>query len=73
MTELITKHGIKPQIWMTLPNPKSGNEEEKVEAAAKSLLPFVQQARDLGCKLALYNHGDWGGEPENMAAVCKWL
>jgi hypothetical protein len=25
------------------------------------------------CKLGLYNHGGWGGEPENLVAVCKAL
>ena len=25
------------------------------------------------CKLGLYNHGGWGGEPENLVAVCKVL
>jgi hypothetical protein len=27
----------------------------------------------LGCALGLYNHGGWGGEPQNMVAVCQWL
>ncbi|MFH1922930.1 MAG: TIM barrel protein [Planctomycetota bacterium] len=73
MAPLITKHGIKPQIWQIIPGPQPGTQEEMVEAAAKQLLPLVEQTRELGCKLALYNHGGWGGEPENMAAVCRWL
>jgi len=73
MASLIKKHGIRPQIWMTNPSPKSGTQEEKVEAAAKQLLPLVQQSQKLGCKFGLYNHGGWGGEPENMVAVCEWL
>ena len=36
-------------------------------------MPAVNQARELGCKLALYNHGGWSGEPENMVAIVKWL
>ena len=73
ITPLIKKHGIKPQIWQTIPSPKSGTQEQKVETAAKQLLPMAQQARELGCQLGLYNHGGWGGEPENMVAVCQWL
>jgi len=73
MAPLITKHGIRPQIWQIIPGPQPGTQEEMVEAAAKQLLPLVEQTRELGCKLALYNHGGWGGEPENMAAVCRWL
>ena len=73
MASLIKKYGIRPQIWMTNPSPKSGTQEEKVEAAAKRLLPLVRQSRKLGCKFGLYNHGGWGGEPENLVAVCEWL
>ena len=70
---LFEKHGIHPQIWLTAPSPKGGTEEEKAEAAAKQLLPHVQRVKKLGCKLGLYNHGGWGGEPKNLAAICQWL
>ncbi|MBL7187559.1 MAG: hypothetical protein ISS70_14655 [Phycisphaerae bacterium] len=73
MASLIRKHGIKPQIWTTFGAPATGTQAEKVAAAAKGLLPLVQQTRELGCKLALYNHGGWGGEPQNLVAVCRWL
>ncbi|NQU23249.1 MAG: hypothetical protein HQ567_18370 [Candidatus Nealsonbacteria bacterium] len=73
MARLIEKHGIRPQIWQSMANPKGDTEEERVEAAAKALLPLVERTGKLGCKLGLYNHGGWGGEPENMVAVCRWL
>jgi len=73
MSPLVEKHGIKPQIWITNRSPNAETQEAKVEAAAKHLLPLVDQARKLGCKLGLYNHGGWGGEPRNMVAVCQWL
>jgi sugar phosphate isomerase/epimerase len=70
---LIEKYGIRPQFWQTVPSPASGTQEEKVEAAARSLIPLVERADELGCQVGLYNHGGWGGEPENMAAVARWL
>ena len=73
MAALIEKHGIRPQIWISVGSPPGGTEPEKVEAAGKGLLPLVEQTRKLGCKLALYNHGGWGGEPQNLAAVARWL
>ena len=73
MERLIKKYGIRPQIWKTNPSPKAKTQEEKVEAAARQLLPLVERARSLGCKLGLYNHGGWGGEPENLVAVCRRL
>ena len=71
---LIQKYGIKPQIWQTSPSPKTeGSREEMIEAAATELLPLVETTRALGLKLGLYNHGGWGGEPENLVAVCEYL
>ena len=73
MTPLVKKHGIKPQIWSTMPSPSQGTQAEKVEGAARAMLPLVEQARQLDCQLGLYNHGGWGGEPENLVAVTQWL
>lgn len=72
-TPLVKKHGIRPQFWTMMHAPAEGSHEQKVEEAARSLLPLVEQMRGLGCKLALYNHGGWGGEPANLVAVVKWL
>lgn len=64
---LLVKHQVKPQFWMMIPN--TGD----VDAAAKALAPQVQKTRDLGCKLALYNHGGWAGEPDTLVAVVQKL
>lgn len=73
LAPLIQKHGIRPQIWKTCPSPEKGTQEEMVQASAQALLPLVVRTRQLGLKLGLYNHGGWGGEPENLAAVCRHL
>ena len=73
MAPLLVKYGIRPQIWITNPSPGAGTQQEKVAAAAKRLLPLVKQAGKLGCRLGLYNHGGWGGEPQNLVAVCQQL
>lgn len=73
MASLIEKYDLKLQIWKSFSAPNGKSQEEKVAAAGKGLLPLVQKTRELGCKLALYNHGGWAGEPENMVAVCQWL
>jgi len=73
MAKLIKKYNIHPQIWMMIPNLQKGTQQEKVQTAGEKLLPMAQKALALGCKFGLYNHGGWGGEPENMVAVCQWL
>ena len=71
--ELFQKHGIHPQIWKTLRSPKSGTHEEKIRSAKEAMIPLAKRTAQIGCKLGLYNHGGWGGEPENLVAVCKAL
>ena len=46
---------------------------EQIEKSAAQLLPQVERAKKLGCSIGLYNHGGWGGEPENLVAVCEHL
>ena len=71
--KLFQKYDLHPQIWRTLGSPEGATQDELVEAAAKQILPLVEEARKLGCKVGLYNHGGWGGEPENLVAVCEYL
>lgn len=71
--ELFAKYDLHPQIWLTAPSPNAATQEERVAAAVKQLLPVVQRTARMKCKLGLYNHGGWGGEPENLLAVCKAL
>ena len=71
--KLFQKYDLHPQIWRTLASPNAKDQPDRVAAAAKQMLPLVERTRKLGCRLGLYNHGGWGGEPENMVAVCEYL
>ena len=70
---LFEKHKLHPQIWLTVPSPKADSQSARVTAAAKALLPLVERTKKLDCKLGLYNHGGWSGEPANLVAVCQYL
>lgn len=71
--ELFEKHHLHPQIWQTVPSPQAQTQGERVEAAARALLPLAERTKTLGSRLGLYNHGGWGGEPDNLVAVCQKL
>ena len=71
--ELFQKHKIRPQIWKTLRSPKSDTRKEKIRSAKEAMIPLAKRTDEIGCKLGLYNHGGWGGEPENLVSVCKAL
>lgn len=70
---LFAKYDLHPQIWQTLPSPTAATQEERVAAAVKQMLPLAERTAKMKCKLGLYNHGGWGGEPDNLVAVCKRL
>ena len=70
---VIDRHKVTPQLWVMFGEPPVTGQAAKVEAAAKSLRPVAEAAAKRGCKLALYNHGGWSGEPENQIAVIEAL
>ena len=70
---LFEKYDMHPQIWKTLPSPEAETQAQRIELAGKQMLPLVEKTRELGSQFGLYNHGNWGGEPENMIAVVEWL
>jgi sugar phosphate isomerase/epimerase len=70
---LFKKYDLHPQIWNTLGSPTGGSQKEKIETAARSMETLAMRTAELGCKLGLYNHGGWGGEPANLVAVCQRL
>ena len=73
MFRLFQVYNIHPHVWLTVPDPGEGTHEEKMRAAGAMLLDAANRTRALGCKLGLYNHGGWGGEPATMIDVCAWL
>ncbi|MEM6469239.1 MAG: hypothetical protein AAF802_06690 [Planctomycetota bacterium] len=68
--EMFESRGMKPDIWMMFGSPETGNQSERVEQAVAGLLPLVKKTRSMGCRLGLYNHGGWSGEPENLVSIC---
>jgi putative heme-binding domain-containing protein len=71
--QLFQKYDLHPQIWQMIGEPVADSQAEKVQLAAEQLLPLAKRTAALGCRLAIYNHGGWGGEPANMVAVCERL
>ena len=74
--DVIKRHGITPQLWITgggeTPKDEAG-QKARVEAEAERLKPIAEAAAPLGCKVALYNHGAWFGEPENQIEIIRRL
>ena len=71
--DLFKKHGLHPQIWVTAPSPEAKNDQDRVKLSVERLMPVIEKANTIGSKVGLYNHGGWGGKPENLVAVCEAL
>jgi putative heme-binding domain-containing protein len=75
--DLLKRHGKKIQLWVLLdlgPDRVTGSEQERrVETAAVKIRLLAEEAAQIGCSLALYNHGGWFGEPENQIAIIERL
>jgi len=69
--ETFTKRGLKPSLWMSIGAPNELDQADKVKRAAEGVRKMAEAAASAGCSVAIYNHGGWGGEPENMVAVCE--
>lgn len=73
---IFEKHGVTPQLWVTGSGAATKTPEEqtaRVKAEAARIRPIAEAAAKIGCKVALYNHGGWFGEPENQIAIINEL
>lgn len=74
--DVIRRHGVHPQLWVTgggEPARTPAERTARVESEAARIRPIAAAAAELGCQVALYNHGGWFGEPENQLAVLDRL
>ena len=69
---LFEKYQLHPQLWIMMKGT-GDTQQAKVQSAAEGLLPILAKAKKIGSQVGIYNHGGWGGEPENMVAVCEYL
>lgn len=75
--DLLKRHEIKTELWVSM----NGGEivctpeehQKRVEEHVAALRPIVEAAAAIGCKVGLYNHGGWFGEPENQLEILKKL
>ena len=73
LLESFTTRGLKPSFWVAVGEPGEREQAAKVKLAANALRPLAETLAKAGCRVSIYNHGGWGGEPENMVAVCEEL
>ena len=74
--EVLERQNVKTEIWCMvagIDNIEEMSQEEKIQAHAKPIRYIAEKAAAIGCKVGLYNHGGWFGEPENQLAIIDFL
>ena len=71
----IKETGLKTQIWMSFPEDyfEALPENESLEKASEMISYLSNRAGELGCKIGLYNHGGWFGNPNNLVKIVESL
>lgn len=75
MLAIVKDAGLETQIWTGFnANYFEGlTGEEAVEKGAEMTGYLAERIEAMGCRLALYNHGDWFGEPANEVKIIEKL
>lgn len=75
--EVIKRHNMtKCDLWVMgggEPTKTPAEQAQRVENEAARLKPIAEEAKKLGVRVGLYNHGAWFGEPENQIEIIERL
>ena len=75
--DALERHRVKTELWVSMHGGEIActpeEQEQRVAAHVAALRPIVDEAARIGCKVGLYNHGGWFGEPENQIEILKRL
>ena len=69
----IAEEGAETTLWVSFDNDffEGITDEEKVKKGAEVIGLIRTRAAESGTRVALYNHGDWFGEPENQIRIIE--
>ena len=72
---IIEEANYKGQIWVSFHSNYFENLTDSlaVDKGVEMISYLNNRAKKLDCSLALYNHGDWFGEPKNQIKIIKEL
>ncbi|MDP2061043.1 MAG: TIM barrel protein [Flavobacteriaceae bacterium] len=73
--QILEETSLKTQIWMSFPEDYFDglSEEERLEKASAMISYLSDEAQRLGCKIGMYNHGGWFGNPDNLVKIIETL
>ncbi|MEZ4776780.1 MAG: AP endonuclease [Bacteroidia bacterium] len=71
----VQEAGLNTQIWAGFNYNYFENlgDEEAIQRGKEMISYLDERAKMIGCKIALYNHGDWFGEPANQVKIIQTM
>jgi len=71
--DFIKRNSLKLDVWIALTEPGEQYHSDEVKYAeiARRIDILAGELNKAGCRLAIYNHGGWCGQPDNMVAIVK--
>ena len=69
----LKEEGVKTDLWIAFPEQffMGISDDEKLKKGVKAITEIHQRAQEIGCKISLFNHGGWYGDPENQIKIIK--
>lgn len=62
----------RTELWVSFPESYyDGTDEENLQKAVSAVREIERRAEEIECTIALYNHGGWFGEPDNLVRIIK--
>ncbi|WP_276366005.1 xylose isomerase [Chryseolinea sp. H1M3-3] len=73
LLNIIKQNNVRTDLWLGFSNKhfEGLSDEQKLEKAVASVNYIHNRAKELGCTVSLYNHGDWFGEPINQVRIIE--
>ena len=68
-------NNVQTTLWVSFPGHffEGIDDNQKLEKAVTAIDTVAHKASAIGCKIALYNHGDWFGDPLNQIRIIEAL
>ena len=71
--KIIEETGTRTELWLGMPDGAFDGltDPESLNVAVETVRLILDFAENVGCTLALYNHGGWYGEPGNQLRIIE--
>ncbi|MDN5211247.1 TIM barrel protein [Fulvivirgaceae bacterium BMA12] len=73
--DILETSQLKTTIWLSFSNNffEGLTQQQSLDLSTKMIQFVFEKAESIGCKIALYNHRGWFGNPANQVAIIKAL